>query len=64
MKKEKIDFYLGDAAYPANIGFQEMVLFYQKASKVQIHQMEKIIASNDWNKFKKLIQKVLDISLL
>jgi hypothetical protein len=59
----KIDFYLGESAYPGNIGFKEMVVFYQKASKEQINQMEKIIAGNDWNKFKELIKKVLGVIL-
>lgn len=64
INEKVIDYYLGDAAYPSNIGFQEMVSFYQKASDSEIEQMEKIIAKNDWSKFKALIKKVLGIMLL
>lgn len=49
---------LSEAAYPGNVGFEEMVDFYQVASKSEITEMEKIIKKGDWNKFKQLIQKV------
>ena len=49
---------LGEAAYPGNIGFEEMVDFYQVASKSDISEMEKLIKKGDWNKFKDLIKKV------
>lgn len=49
---------LDEAAYPGNIGFEEMVEFYQVASKSEISEMEKLIKKGDWNKFKDLIKKV------
>lgn len=49
---------LGEAAYPGNIGFEEMVEFYNVASKSEITEMEKLIKRADWNKFKDLIKKV------
>ncbi len=49
---------LDEAAYPGNIGFEEMVKFYQVASKSEITEMEKIIKKGDWNKFKELVTKV------
>jgi len=52
-----------EAAYPGNVGFQEMVTFYQKASSSQIKTMENIIKKNDWKGFKKMIDDVLGISL-
>ncbi len=52
-----------EAAYPGNIGFSEMALFYQQASEKEIKKMEKIIKAEDWQGFKKLIQKALDIKL-
>lgn len=49
---------LDEAAYPGNIGFEEMVKFYQSASKSEVAEMEKIVKKGDWNKFKELITKV------
>jgi hypothetical protein len=49
---------LSEAAYPGNIGFEEIVSFYQVASKSEISEMEKLIKKGDWNKFKELIKKV------
>ena len=54
---------ISEAAYPGNIGFQEMALFYQQATPKEIKEMEKIIKAEDWTGFKKLIQKSLDIKL-
>jgi hypothetical protein len=34
---------LSEAAYGGNIGFEEMVKFYQEADASQIKEMEKII---------------------
>lgn len=52
-----------EAAYSMNIGFEEMVVFYQKASPSEIKKMEKIIKSENWNGFKKMIKKVLNVDL-
>ena len=49
---------LDEAAYPGNVGFEEMVEFYKVASKSEISEMEKLIKKGDWNKFKDLIKKV------
>jgi len=46
-----------------NIGFEEMVKFYNEASPNEIKQMEKIVKNNDWNRFKALIKKVLGVEL-
>jgi hypothetical protein len=46
-----------------NIGFEEMVRFYNEATPQEIKQMEKVVKRNDWNKFKALIKKVLDVEL-
>jgi hypothetical protein len=46
-----------------NIGFEEMVKFYNRATPQEIKQMEKVIKKNDWNKFKALIKKVLGVEL-
>ena len=49
---------LDEAAYPGNIGFEEIVNFYKVASKSEVSEMEKLIKKGDWNKFKELIKKV------
>lgn len=46
-----------------NIGFEEMVKFYNTANKQQTRRMEKIVKANDWNKFKALIKEVLGVEL-
>lgn len=50
---------IDEAAYMGNVGFEEMVEYYQKASNDEIKEMEKIIKKSDWNGFKSLIFKVL-----
>lgn len=52
-----------EAAYAANIGFEEMVKFYKKASKSEEAEMEKILRKSDFDAFKKLIAKVLGVKL-
>lgn len=51
-----------------NIGFEEMVKFYQNASKSELKMMEKLLKDKDtsleqWAKFKSLIRKVLGVNL-
>jgi len=58
--KEEI---IQEVSYKYNIGFQEMVQFYGKASQSEIKQMEKLIKNVNWNGFKKLIKNVLGIDL-
>lgn len=54
---------LDEAAYPGNLGFEEMVKFYKLASKEELKLMEKAIEKGDWDKFKELIQKVINVKL-
>jgi hypothetical protein len=54
---------LDEAAYPGNIGFVEMVEFYQKATEQQIKQMEKIIKRNDFIGFANMIKKTIGVEL-
>lgn len=49
---------VNEQAYNGNLGFAEMVKFYQIASNSEISKMESIIKSEDWNGFKALIKKV------
>lgn len=50
---------VNEASYVGNIGFEEMVKFYQKASQQDIDGMEEIIKNSDWKKFKKMIKQVI-----
>ncbi len=52
-----------EAVSKFNIGFEEMVKFYQTADPRQVRRMEKIIKANDWRKFKALIKEVLGVEL-
>lgn len=52
-----------EAVSAFNIGFEEMVKFYNQASPKEIKQMEKIVKDNNWSKFKALIKKVLGVEL-
>jgi len=54
---------VNEAAYPHNIGFQELVEFYKVAKKIQKIQMEKLIKEEDWEGFKKLIRKTMGVKL-
>ncbi len=54
---------LDEMTYEGNIGFEEMVKFYQKANDDQIEKMEEIIKKDDWESFKKLIRKVTGTKL-
>jgi Txe/YoeB family toxin of Txe-Axe toxin-antitoxin module len=60
--KERI-MLMNEAAYPNNIGFSEMVKFYQVADSAQLKKMETIIKNSDWDAFKKMIKKVLGVKL-
>jgi hypothetical protein len=56
--------YLTELAYKGNIGFHELVLFYQRASDNEIKEMEEIIKDENWNKFKILVKKVVGMTLV
>jgi len=57
------DYLITEAAYPGNVGFQELVKFYDVASKKQIEEMEKIIKNEDWGGFKHIIKKTIGTKL-
>jgi hypothetical protein len=42
-----ITYGLNEVGFSANIGFEEMAKFYQKASKSEIKKMEEIIKNED-----------------
>lgn len=54
---------LDEAAYPGNIGFEELMSFYNNASDKEIKEMEDIIKKNDWMGFRNMIYKVLGVKL-
>lgn len=55
--------YIQEAVYQGNIGFEELTKFYDTATEKQKQQMEKILNSGSWQKFRKLIKQVLGIEL-
>lgn len=63
LRKSNQEINMNEASYKYNIGFQEMVQFYQKASPREIQKMESIIKKDNWIGFKKLIKQVLGIEL-
>jgi len=50
--------YLSEASYQGNVGFEEMMVFFQKASPSDLVKMEKIVKDADWDAYKKLIKKI------
>lgn len=56
--------YLAELSYKGNVGFQEMVAFYRKATDDEIEKMEIIVQNNNWNGFRKLIKRVTGVNLL
>lgn len=54
---------LSESPYKRNLGFQEMVSFYRRASDEEINLMEKIVSGGDWNGFRALIKKVIGVVL-
>jgi hypothetical protein len=54
---------ISEASYAGNIGFEEMVKFYQKAKPQDEKQMEYVLEKNDWEGFKALIKRVLGVTL-
>jgi hypothetical protein len=60
---KKFNDILSEQSYSGNLGFEEMVKFYNEATPKQIKQMEKIIKDGDVSKFKKLIQNVINVKL-
>ena len=55
--------YMDEAAYQGNIGFQEMVEVYRKATNAQIKLIEKAVKAADWNTYKELVEKILGVKL-
>jgi len=54
---------LKEHAYKGNMGFEELMLFYKKATPDQVQEMEAIIRNQDWIAFRMLIQKVTGVTL-
>jgi len=55
--------FLDEAAYAGNIGFEEIVKFYQKANKKEELEMDRAIKKNDFSRFRELIFQVLGVKL-
>lgn len=60
IKREEI---IKEISYSGNIGFEEMILFYQKANPNDIKKMEMLIRKKSWEGIRKLFKKILNIEL-
>lgn len=54
---------INEASYPGNIGFEELVEYYRKATKKEEKIMKDIIRKEDWAGFKAQILKVVGVKL-
>jgi len=54
---------IDEAAYKGNIGALEMVQLYQKATAKEIKEIEKIVNNGDWVSYKKIVKRILGVSL-
>jgi hypothetical protein len=52
-----------EAAYKGNLGMIEMLELYKKASKKEIEELEIAIKKEDWEAYKKIVKRVLNINL-
>lgn len=60
LKQEEL---IKEVTYSQNIGFQEMIAFYQQGTDEDIKKMERLVKAKNWIAFKKLIKKVLGVEL-
>jgi hypothetical protein len=60
IEKEEI---IKEAVYAGNIGFEEMIKFYQVADALDIKKMENMIKKGSWKGVKLLFKKVLGVEL-
>ena len=52
-----------EMVYKGNLGFEELVAYYRKASKKELKIIEDLIRKEDWAGFKVQIQKVIGVKL-
>ena len=52
-----------EVAYVGNLGFEEMVRFYERATPGQARMMDRIANTGNWKAAKALIKMVLKVSL-
>lgn len=53
-----------EAVYQGNMGFEEMLTFYRKASDEDIRRMEKLLSKNKFALAWNLLKKVTGIKLM
>jgi len=52
-----------EAAYKGNFGMIEMIKLYAMMSEKEIEKLEKIVNNEDWEAYKKIVKKYLDVDL-
>ena len=63
MKVRQIVKDLWGTSYTDSVAFQKIVEFYQRSTQVQKDKMAHLCRDNDWDGFKELIKKVVEIDL-
>ena len=48
-----------EKAYAGNLGFEELMRFYQTATEKQTAELEKVLDREDWPAFKHLMHKAV-----
>ena len=52
-----------EAAYKGNLGMVEMMQLYNIMSEKEIKKLKLIIANEDWEAYRKIVKKYLDVDL-
>jgi hypothetical protein len=55
--------YIYEASYSGNIGFTEMVKFYERATEKEEKEMDEILKKEDWDSFRRIIYQVTGVRL-
>lgn len=63
MALQKYIIQLREASYQGNIGFEEMIKFYQDASPSQIRHLENLIDDDKEREAWRYLQQVTDVEL-
>jgi len=56
--------FIFESVYSGNLGFEEMMMFYKKASESEISKMESLLSKNKFEAVFNLLQRVLGVGLM
>jgi len=60
---KKVFSQIEEAVYDGNLGFEEMMRFYQKAESRDISEMERLLRDGDFKAAWKLLKRVTGVAL-